>query len=129
MIEVPAVSDGSSRSKPRRLLNEVLQARAEEAFGLVRQELRRAGVEGRLIAGVVLTGALACMAGSCDIAEKVLDATTRIGLPPRLEYMPDELDDPSWATAAGLALYAQRLRLHRQRRRDRMTEWLKTILE
>ncbi len=129
MIEVPAVSDGSSRSKPRRLLNEVLQARAEEAFGLVRQELRRAGVENRLIAGVVLTGALACMAGSCDIAEKVLDATTRIGLPPRLEYMPDELDDPSWATAAGLALYAQRLRLHRQRRRDRVTEWLKTILE
>ena len=69
------------------------------------------------------------MAGSCDVAEKVLDAATRIGLPPRLEYMPDELDDPSWATAVGLALYAQRLRLHRQRRRDRVTEWLKTILE
>ncbi len=129
MIEVPSLRDNSSRPKSRKLLNEVLQARAEEAFEFVAKELRRARLQGRLISGLVLTGGLAGLAGGCDIAERMLDANARIGLPPRLEYLPDELDHPAWATAIGLVLYGQRLRLHQRRNRDRVAEWLKALLD
>lgn len=129
MIEVPGIIPELSEPKPRRLLNQILQARAEETFSLIAQELRRVRLEKRLIAGAVLTGGLAALAGMCDVAENVLNTSTRIGLPPRLEDLPDELDHPAWATAIGLVLYAQRLHLYQQRRRDRVTEWLKSLLE
>jgi cell division protein FtsA len=85
--------------------------------------------ENRLIAGLVLTGGLAAMMGACDVAENQLNLNTRIGLPPRIEDRPEELDGPGWATALGLLLYSQRLRLHRRRRRDRVADWLKTLFE
>jgi len=129
MIEVPGIVPELSEPKPRRLLNQILQARAEETFELVEAELQRSRLGHRVIAGVVLTGGLAALAGLCDVAENVLNTPTRIGLPPRLEDMPEELDHPAWSTTIGLVLYAQRLRLYQQRRRDRVTDWLKSLLD
>ena len=129
LVEAPSLSDGQPQTYPRRLLNEILHARAEEVFELLRKELRRAGVHDRLIGGFVLTGGLAALAGACDVAEDVLDSTSRIGLPPRIEDLPDQLDQPAWATAMGLVLYGQRLRLHRKRRREKAREWLKAIFD
>ena len=129
MIEVPGIVPELSEPKPRRLLNRILQARAEETFELVSAELRRSRLQHRVIAGVVLTGGLAALAGLCDVAENVMNTPARIGFPPRLEDMPEELDHPAWATTIGLALYAQRLRLYQQRRRDRVTDWLKSLLD
>lgn len=129
MIEVPGLGEEPSRAQPRRLLNEILRARAEETFELLGRELRRARLQDRLIAGLVLTGGMAGLAGACDVAEQVLDTTARIGLPPQIEDLPDELDHPAWATAVGLVLYAQRLRLHQRRRRERASEWLRAIFD
>ncbi len=39
LIEVPAPEDRGAREAPRRLLNQILEARAEELFRLVRREL------------------------------------------------------------------------------------------
>src|SRR5690606_374362 len=117
MIEAPGLK-GGFHSEPRRLLNEILEARALEVFELIRDDLERGGFGGRLVGGVVLTGGLACLAGACDLGERVLDASTRIGLPPRIEDLPESLDHPGWSTCIGLVLYAQRLRLHKRRRRD-----------
>jgi len=128
-IEAPGLTEGRFRTVPRRLLNEILEARAEEMFELIRDRIDRAGFGGRLVNGLVLTGSLACLAGACDLAEQVFDADTRIGLPPRIEDLPDELDHPGWATALGLVLYAQRLRLHKARKRDKVTEWLKALFD
>ncbi len=129
MIEVPGLGDEPWRAQPRQLLNDILAARSEETLELIRKELDHARLADRLIAGLVLTGGLAGLVGLCDVAEDVLNMNARIGLPPKLEDLPDELDHPGWATALGLLLYAQRLRLHRQRRRDTAKEWLKAIFE
>ncbi len=128
-VAVPRLNGEGFSQQPRRLLNEILRARAEEIFELARAELRRNGFENRLVAGIVLTGSLACLAGACDLAEEVMDSNARIGLPPRIEDLPDELDHPGWATAIGLVLYAQRLRLHQKRRKDRVTQWLKALFD
>ena len=126
-VAVPNLKGDGFEEQPRRLLNEILKARGEEIFELVREELDRQGFANRLVGGTVLTGSLACLAGVCDLAEQVLDSNARIGLPPRIEDLPDELDHPGWATSIGLVLYAQRLRLHQKRRKDRVAAWLKVL--
>ena len=57
-----------------------------------------------------IDGGLALLAGICDVAEEKLDTSTRIGLPPSLEDLPDELDHPGWATAIGLVQGERTLR-------------------
>ena len=56
LIEVPSPEDRGAREAPRRLLNQILEARAEEFFRLVRRELARVGMDQALMGGVVLAG-------------------------------------------------------------------------
>ncbi len=77
---------------------------------MVRAELERAGMQRALANGLVISGGGALLPGICDVAERVLDCSARIGLAQGFLDWPDELNDPSWTTAAGLAMYAARLR-------------------
>ncbi len=126
-LEVPSASGDGLRETSRRTLNQILESRAEELFTLIKQELARAGVEGQLIAGLVLTGGLAKMTGLVDMAERVLKTGVRMGLPAHLYELPEELDRPEWTTAIGLLLYAQRLRLHRRAEKETVAAWLRNI--
>lgn len=127
VIEVPSAGDRTLREAPRRALNDILESRAEELFVYVKKELERVGVDGQLIAGLVLIGGVAKMTGLADMAEQVLHTSVRIGLPAPLYELPDALDQPEWTAAIGLLLYAQRLRLHRQAERESMSAWLRNI--
>src|SRR3990167_61078 len=55
MIDIPMIGDRHARKIPRRALAEVVEARYEELFTLVRAELRRSGLENVIAAGIVLT--------------------------------------------------------------------------
>ena len=102
--------EGVAREAPRRYINEILESRAVELFEMVRAELERAGMQRALASGLVISGGGALLPGICDVAERVLDCPARIGLAQGFVDWPDELNDPSWTTAAGLAMYAARLR-------------------
>jgi cell division protein FtsA len=102
--------DGDPREAPRKFVNEILESRTVELFEMVRAELERAGMQRALSSGLVISGGGALLPGICDVAERVLDCPARIGLAQGLLDWPDELNDPAWTTAAGLAMYAARLR-------------------
>jgi cell division protein FtsA len=53
----------------------------------------------------------------CDMAERVLNFQARNGLPVGIAGWPDELNNPEWAVAAGLAMYSARLKTRNDRRR------------
>ena len=108
-VELPVPDGREMRETGRRALNEVIEMRALELFRLVKTELIRVGMERALAGGIVITGGGARMHGICDAAEQVLDCPARIGLPFGIRHWPEELDCPSWSTAAGLAMYAARL--------------------
>lgn len=110
VIEVPSPEGRPPREAPRRELNRILEARAEELFLYVRRELAGIGMERALMGGIVLVGAGAQLAGMCDMAERVLNCQARNGLPVGIEDWPEELDDPAWTTAAGLMMYSARLK-------------------
>ena len=127
-VEVPDRTGDTAVCRPRRLLNRIIEARAEELFASVDAALRREGVAAGSLGNAVLTGGVSALAGLCDLADRVLNVHVRIGLPPRLKDLPDALDHPAWACTVGLVLYAQRLQLHRSRRRDRISDWLRSLV-
>ena len=117
LIEVPSPDGRPPREARRSDLNEILEARAEELFQYVRAELQRVGMERNLLEGIVLTGGGAYLNGMCDMAERVLNCQAGNGLAKGFGDWPEELKNPAWTTAAGLALYSAKLKLHQPPRR------------
>jgi cell division protein FtsA len=113
LIEIPSAEGRPSREAHRSELIEVLDARADQLFGFVRAEIQRAGMDRNLLEGVVLTGGGALLPGMWDMAEKKLDCTACLGFAKGVGDWPEELRSPVWATAAGLAMYSAKLKLHR----------------
>jgi cell division protein FtsA len=118
LIEIPSAEGRGLREAPRSQLNEILEARAEDLFERIYAEIQRVGMEQSLLEGAILTGGGALLAGMCDVAERVLNCQARNGLAAGIDRWPNELDTPVWTTAAGLAMYAGRLKLKR--------DWKKT---
>ena len=83
----------------------IIEARQEEIFTMVAQELRRCDMLSDLTAGVTLTGSGAKLRGIVDLAERTLKLPVKIGRPHGIENLPSALAGPTGATIAGLALW------------------------
>lgn len=116
-IEVPSNEGRTPREAPRKQLNEILEARAEELFIHVGSELVTIGMDQKLLEGVILAGGGAMLNGMCDMAERVLNCPARNAMPDGIQDLPDDLRNPIWATAAGLARYSARLKTSRETKR------------
>src|SRR6202050_4995803 len=106
-IEVPSVGDRPPRRLARQTLAEVVEPRYEELFGLIRDELRRAGLEEQVATGIVLTGGSAKMEGAIELAEEVFHMPVRLGVPQYVSGLVDVVSNPIHATGVGLLLYAK----------------------
>jgi len=104
-IEVGFADGKLFRNIPRRHLVEILQPRAEELFGLLKDEITAGGFQKIINSGVVLTGGSALMEGMDTMAENILELPVRIGMPSGFEGADEMKGDPSFAAAAGLAMY------------------------
>jgi cell division protein FtsA len=113
-VEIPSPEGRAAREESRRQLNMILEARAEELFDYVREQLARIGMHDGLMSGVVLTGGGARLQGMCDVADRTLNCQSRNGLPVGVRDWPQELLDPAWSTAAGLAMYSARLKVQEE---------------
>ncbi len=107
-IEVASVGGRQPRIIARRLLAGVLQPTAEEIFHKLWDEVRGAGFENSLHSGIVLTGGGAGLDGLPEIADQIFGIPIRRGLPVGVGGLTDHVNDPSFATAVGLVLYAHR---------------------
>ncbi len=116
-IEVPSPEGRPPREAPRRQLNEILEARAEELFIYLGAELVTIGMEQKLLEGIILAGGGAMLNGMCDMAERVLNCPSRNALPEGIENFPEDLCNPAWATAAGLARYSAKWKMKREGKR------------
>jgi len=117
LVELPSAEGRGVREASCRQLNEILEARAEQVFERVYEEVLRVGMEQSLLEGVVITGGGALLPGMCDVAERIMHCQARKGLALGIEDWPNELDNPTWTTAGGLAMYSGRLRLKRDWKR------------
>ena len=126
-IEVPSVGDRSSRLMPQRFLCEVLQARSQELFEHVRDNLRHAGVLEMCGAGIVLTGGGARLSAIAETAEQVLRRPVRLPLPAPVDKMPAELAAPEFAAVIGMIFYGNRMRQARNAQEQGFTARLRAL--
>jgi cell division protein FtsA len=90
---------------PRKLLAEIIQARVEEIFTMVHEEIKKSGYDGLLPAGIVITGGTAELPGILAAAGQTLDLPARIGSPLGLHGLADSINRPAYSTAVGLLLW------------------------
>lgn len=90
---------------PRKHVAEIIEARLNEIFTLIKNELRRINRDGQLPAGAVLTGGGAKLEDIDQVAKNVLKLPCVIGKPHNLKGMVDKVYDPRFSTAVGLMLY------------------------
>jgi len=90
----------------RALLASIIEARVEEIFNLVLQELKRSGYDGLLPAGIVLTGGSSLLPGMRAMANHIFGVPVRIARPEGLVGMTDRLNSPAFATSVGLLKWA-----------------------
>ena len=103
-IEVPSVGDRPPR-RPRAGRSPRSSSRYEELYGLIRDELRRAGFEEVIAAGIVITGGSAKMEGAVELAEEVFHVPVRLGMPQGVTGLADVVRNPIHATGVGLLQY------------------------
>jgi len=90
----------------RKELSLIIEARVEEIFSLVVQEIKRSGYDGLLPAGMVLTGGTSALPGIRSVATNVMGVPVRIAKPENLVGMIDHLDSPAFSTSVGLLSWA-----------------------
>lgn len=103
-ISIPGVGARKSRVIKRTFLCEIIEARLEELFTLIVNDLDEWGYLANFPGGVVITGGTAAMAGISELAEQVLGIPTGCGEPKGVHGLVDVVRSPRYATAAGLVL-------------------------
>jgi cell division protein FtsA len=128
-IEVPSVGDRPPRRLARQTLAEIVEPRYEELFTLVRDELRRSGLEEQVATGIVLTGGSAKMEGAIELAEEVFHMPVRLGVPQHVTGLVDVVSNPIHATGVGLLLYAKSTFDQQRSAAPLLTGGMKNIVE
>src|SRR5438128_6874499 len=109
MITLPSTPGQGARQASRELLAHIIHQRVDEVFHFVGKELERAGYDGRLPAGVVLTGGTAHLPGMVELARDVFAVPVRAGTPEiGISGLVDSVQAPRYAVPVGLVLYAAR---------------------
>ncbi|HSO28096.1 MAG TPA: cell division protein FtsA, partial [Anaerolineales bacterium] len=106
----------------RQELAKIIEARVEEIFDMVVQEIKHSGYDGLLPAGIVLTGGTCMLAGIRQVASRTLGVPARVAHPEKISGMVDRLENPAFATSIGLlrwALLMNDITPHAARRRGR----------
>lgn len=106
-LEIKEAGRGS-RTILRRRLAEIIEARMEEIFNLIKNEIARTSPSQIFSSGVVLTGGASKLDGLTELASKVLGVQARCGFPQNVNGFPHGFDDPIYATGIGLIKYADK---------------------
>ena len=91
----------------RKYIVEIINARLEELFQMVKDELRKIDRDGLLPAGVVLTGGGAKVMDIVEVAREIIRLPAQLGkvTDPIVSIEKNIIDDPSYSTAIGLCLW------------------------
>jgi len=103
-IEVRDLGSSSLQSISRKLMCQIIEARAREIGTFLAREIRKSGLYRSLKGGLVITGGAAALEGFSDLLSAVTGLPTRIGVPENtnLDGMVQTLSHPMFAAACGL---------------------------
>ncbi|MDE3838434.1 cell division protein FtsA [Bacillus methanolicus] len=100
VFSVPIIGSDQHQQFNQLEISDIIEARMEEIFELIQNEIRRLGVHD-LPGGYVLTGGVANMQGVLELAQIVFQNRVRIAIP---DYI--GVREPQYTTAVGLIKFA-----------------------
>lgn len=104
-IDMSKIDPQEESRVSQQLVAEIIEARLEEIFDRITAELKRIDRDGKLPAGIVLTGGGAALPGVVEFAKHYLRLPVSIGVPSETDTIIDQVVDPSFATVVGLSLW------------------------
>jgi cell division protein FtsA len=126
-IEIASVGDRPPRTIFARMLTDIIEPRAQEFLALIRDEMRRAGLDSQIPAGFVLSGGGARLNGLVEMMEQAFHLPVRVAEPRGLVDMPEQVEQPEYATVVGLVLYGAKARRNHSQRSSGLFGKLKTM--
>lgn len=104
-IDLSSVMEEENFILPKRQLTRIVDARAEELIELVMAEMKKVSRQGRLPAGVVLSGGGSNLPGFAALVKESLRLPVRIAQPGPLDGMLEVVRDPAYSVVCGLILW------------------------
>jgi cell division protein FtsA len=126
-IEIASVGDRPPRTIFAGMLTDILGPRANELLALIRDDLRRAGLDKQIPAGFVLAGGGAKLHGLLELAEQTFHLPMRIAEPKGLADLPEQVAQPEYATVVGLVMYGAKTRRAASQRAGNLVSKLKSM--
>ncbi len=106
LVSVSALGIKSKDEVSKSMLTQITEARLEEIFEMVRDQVSKAGYDVAMPAGIVLTGGSSQLKDITKIAQGIFGVPGRIGYPSGLSGMVEEISYPAYASVQGLVRHA-----------------------
>lgn len=101
-ITLPGFGNEAATEISRETLCQVINERMDELLRIVQREVKQSGLSGAPPGGLVLTGGTAKLPGLEELAADIWPGPVRIGVPTASAWVPQNLEDPAFATGLGL---------------------------
>lgn len=100
------INDDINEISPK-YIAEIIEARAEEIFTMIDEELKKIERSGMLPAGIILAGGGSKLPGITETAKQSLRLPVAIGEAKNIEIIIDKVNDPRFLTSVGLVLWGE----------------------
>lgn len=99
------ITEDIQKISRKAVVDSIIRPRLQEIFKYVGKEIKKSGFGSQTPSGLVITGGGAYTVGVLDQAKFILGFPARVGKVEGFTGLIDEIDSPTFATAAGLLLY------------------------
>lgn len=104
-IKALGIEEDIQKISRKAVVDGIIKPRLQEIFKFVGKEIKKSGFGTQVPSGLVICGGGALTVGALEQAKYVLGFPARVGVIEGLSGLVEEIDSPSFATAAGLILY------------------------
>ena len=110
LIDIAVIGNEHEKQKASlEAITQIMSARIEETFLLLRKEIEESGLKNKIGAGIVITGGFTNFYNVKEIASQFFEGLpVRIGLPKEIGGLFENLKMPQYSCVLGLVLYAIR---------------------
>ncbi len=116
-LDVESTGGRERRVMSRQFLAEIIEARCEEIFAVVKRELVKNELHDVLTSGIILTGGSANLHGITELCERVFALPVRIGTAHSIVGRKDIVRHPEYSCLVGLLGFSHRAGLDAPRNR------------
>ncbi|MCL5970732.1 MAG: cell division protein FtsA [Patescibacteria group bacterium] len=99
------LSEELKKVSKKTLIDGIIRPRLNELFTMIGIEVKKSGFAGQTPSGIVITGGGARTIGVTDAAKRMLAMPVRVAIPTNIKGIIDEIQEPSFSTVVGLAIY------------------------